>query len=142
MLRLSSFLPYRLSVAANAVSQRIALAYRARFGLRIPEWRVIAVVAERGEATQAELAAATAMDRMGISRAVAGLMARGLLVRRPAPADRRTHALALTAEGEALYREIAPAALALEAGLLASFSEAERAQLMDLLARLEACARS
>lgn len=142
MLRLATFLPYRLSVASNAVSQRIAAAYRTRFGLRIPEWRVLAVVAERERATQAELVSATAMDKMSVSRAVAALVARGLLARAAAPADRRTRALALTADGQALYEEIAPLALALEAELLAPFTEAERAHLMTLLQRLEACAQS
>ncbi|TPE61140.1 MarR family transcriptional regulator [Sandaracinobacter neustonicus] len=141
MLRLQDFLPYRLSIASNAVSDRVAHAYQARFGLKIPEWRVIAVVAEQGRATQAGLVAATQMDKMTISRAVGALVERGLLVRSTAD-DRRTLQLALTEDGKALHSEIAPLALGIEAELLAGFSESERAQLLALLARLEACARS
>ena len=37
--RLSEFLPYLLAVTATTVSDRIAETYRARFGIRIPEWR-------------------------------------------------------------------------------------------------------
>jgi DNA-binding MarR family transcriptional regulator len=139
-LILDRFLPYRLSVASNAVSERIAAAYRARFGLRIPEWRVLAVVAE-GAATQADLVRRTAMDKMQVSRAVSALVARGLLVRARA-ADRRTRALALSRDGAQLYAEVVPAALALEEELLAPLLPAERASLMALLARLEDCARS
>jgi DNA-binding MarR family transcriptional regulator len=139
-LILDRFLPYRLSVASNAVSERIAAAYRARFGLRIPEWRVLAVVAE-GAATQADLVRRTAMDKMQVSRAVSALVARGLLVRARA-ADRRTRALALSRDGAQLYAEFVPAALALEEELLAPLLPAERASLMALLARLEDCARS
>ena len=139
MLRLRHFLPYRLSLASNAVSDRVAHVYQARFGLKIPEWRVIAVVAEQASATQAALVAATQMDKMTISRAVAALVERGLLARARA-SDRRTLELALTAEGEALYAEIAPLALGIEAELLEGFSPAERTQLMALLERLEACA--
>ena len=159
MLRLRHFLPYRLSLASNAVSDRVAHVYQARFGLKIPEWRVIAVVAEQAHATQAGLVAATQMDKMTVSRAVAALVAatqmdkmtisravaalveRGLLARARA-SDRRTLELALTAEGEALYAEIAPLALGIEAELLEGFSPAERTQLMALLQRLEACAIS
>lgn len=138
MLRLDQFLPYRLSVASNAVSHRIAAAYRSRFGLKIPEWRVLAVVAERGGADQAELVAATAMDKMTVSRAVAALSARGLIARDGPASDRRTRRLRLTRDGAALHAEIAPLALALEADLLAALSPREREQLIDLLRRLEA----
>jgi DNA-binding MarR family transcriptional regulator len=123
------------------VSDRVAHVYQARFGLKIPEWRVIAVVAEQAHATQAGLVAATQMDKMTVSRAVAALVDRGLLVRAQA-SDRRTLELALTAEGQALYAEIAPLALGIEAELLHGFSEAERDQLMTLLTRLEACAKT
>jgi DNA-binding MarR family transcriptional regulator len=140
MLRLAQFLPYRLSIASNAVSDRVAHVYQARFGRKIPEWRVIAVVAEQAHATQAGVVAATQMDKMTVSRAVAALVDRGLLARAQA-SDRRTLGLALTAEGKALYAEIAPMALGIEAELLSGFSIEERDQLVDLLTRLEACAK-
>lgn len=139
-LILDRFLPYRLSVASNAVSERIAAAYRSRFGLRIPEWRVLAVVAE-GAATQADLVRMTAMDKMQVSRAVSALVGRGLLIRARA-SDRRTLALAMSSEGERLYAEVVPAALALEEELLAPLLPDERASLMALLTRIEDCARS
>ncbi|WP_199553537.1 MarR family winged helix-turn-helix transcriptional regulator [Sandaracinobacteroides hominis] len=141
MLRLSEFLPYRLSIASNAVSDRVAAVYQSRFGLKVPEWRVIAVVAEGGRMAQAALVAATQMDKMTVSRAVAALVERGLLSRAPA-GDRRTLELGLTAEGAALYEEISPLALKMEEELFGSFSAAERAQLMQLLRRTEACAKS
>ncbi len=141
MLRLSDFLPYRLSVTSNAVSDRVAGVYQARFGLKVPEWRVLAVVAEQGDATQAALVAATQMDKMTVSRAATALVARGLLARSTAE-DRRTLALRLTSAGEALHAEIAPMALGIERQLLAGFSSAERDQLMRLLMRLEGCAKS
>jgi DNA-binding MarR family transcriptional regulator len=140
MLRLSDFLPYRLSVTSNAVSDRVAGVYQARFGLKVPEWRVLAVVAEKARATQAALVAATQMDKMTVSRAATALVARGLLARSTAE-DRRTLELRLTPAGEALHAEIAPLALSIEQELLAGFSDGERDQLMRLLARLEGCAK-
>lgn len=141
MLKLADFLPYRLSIASNAVSDRVAAVYQARFGLKVPEWRVLAVIAERGQATQAALVDATQMDKMTVSRAATALVERGLLTRTRA-GDRRTLELSLSPEGAGLHGEIAPLAMAIEAGLLASFSAAERRQLMDFLQRLEACAKS
>ncbi|MCL4674219.1 MAG: MarR family transcriptional regulator, partial [Sphingomonadaceae bacterium] len=54
-LRLDQFLPYQLSIASNAVSDRIAEVYREQFGLKIPEWRVMAVLGDKGALTQREL---------------------------------------------------------------------------------------
>ena len=141
MLKLLDFLPYRLSVVSNAISDRIARAYKVRFGLKIPEWRVVAVVAERELVTQAGLCEATAMDKMTVSRAVASLLQKGLLQMADG-ADKRTRMLSLSAAGRALYDEVAPLALELEAEILTGFSAAERSQLMILLDRLEACGKS
>jgi len=133
-------MPYRLSIASNAVSERVAAVYQARFGLKVPEWRVLAVIAERGRAAQAALVDATRMDKMTVSRAATRLVERGLLARTRA-GDRRTLELSLTPEGAALHGEIAPLAMAIEAELLAGFTPAERSQLLNLLQRLEACVR-
>ena len=53
-LNLDNFLPYRLSVASNALSSRIAAEYQNRFGLKIPEWRLMAVLGEGKPKTQRE----------------------------------------------------------------------------------------
>ena len=47
-LTLAEFLPYQLSITSNAVSDLIARSYQGRFGLKIPEWRVMAVLGEAG----------------------------------------------------------------------------------------------
>jgi DNA-binding MarR family transcriptional regulator len=139
-LRLAAFVPYRLSIATNTVSDVIAGAYRALFGLTIPEWRLIAVLAEKGSGTQFDLGAATRMDKVTVSRAAIALVARGLMGRSPNPHDRRSHLVALTAEGKALYDQAAPKALALEDAILDDFSADEVATLIAMLQRLEAAA--
>ena len=45
-LALDAFVPYRLSVLTNQVSSAIARHYADRFGLTIPEWRVMAVLGD------------------------------------------------------------------------------------------------
>ncbi len=139
-LRLDAFLPYRLSVASNAVSDAIASAYRALFGLAVAEWRLVAVIAEDASLTPQAIAARTRMDKVSVSRAAATLTARGLLRRTPNPADARSHLLALTPAGERLYAEVAPKALELEARLFDGWGVRDRAALETMLRRLEASA--
>jgi DNA-binding MarR family transcriptional regulator len=141
-LRLDAYLPYRLSVASNAVSGLIARAYQDRFGLTIPQWRLICVLAEDGGLTQVQLVARMVMDKVTVSRAAQGLLKRRLVARSDHHADGRSHVLALTAEGAGLHAEIAPLALAYEAALIAGLAPEEVALLKRLLTRLQSAAGS
>jgi DNA-binding MarR family transcriptional regulator len=134
--RLADFLPYRISITSNAVSDLIAREYRTRFGLKIPEWRLMAVLGDVGEATQRELVAATRMDKVAVNRATKTLGERGLIQRAPNMNDGRSHHLALTAAGQALYAEIMPLALQMEAQVLAVLDDDEQTQLASLLGKL------
>jgi DNA-binding MarR family transcriptional regulator len=135
-LPLDAFLPYRLVTAGNAVSRLIARAYDDRFGLSVPEWRVMCVLAESGPVNLNAVAARLLMDRSHVARA-----AQGLLKRRLAHvAEPRGRLLALTAEGLGLHGEIAPLALAYEAALIAGLAPGEVALLKRLLNRLQAAA--
>lgn len=140
VLELDGYLPYRLSVASNAVSSLIARAYQDRFGLTIPQWRLVCVLAEDGALTQGQLVARTMMDKVTVSRAAHGIAKRGLVQRFDHHADGRSHVLALTPEGRALHAEISPLALAYEVALIAGLSPDEVALLKRLLARLQAAA--
>ncbi len=137
---LADFLPYQLSIASNAVSGRIAELYQARFDLKIAEWRVMAVLGEAEARTQRELAALTLMDKVAVNRACRVLEDRGLVGRQPNARDGRSHHVALTEQGRAIYSQIMPLARDVEAQLLGPFSDRERAQLREMLARLRTSA--
>jgi DNA-binding MarR family transcriptional regulator len=139
-LKLDAYLPYRLSVASNAVSGLIARAYQDRFGLTIPQWRLVCVLAEDGGLTQGAIVARTGMDKVTVSRATQGLAQRRLVERSDHQADGRSHVLALSLEGQRLYAEVAPLALAYEAALIAGLAPKEVDQLKRLLTRLQAAA--
>lgn len=139
-LHLDSFLPYRLSVAANAVSKRIAAAYADAFDLKIPEWRLIAVLNARGDLTQQALVSATLMDKVAVSRAALLLEKKRYVVRREHKDDARARILSLTPKGQTLYARIAPVARGHEQAILKSFTPSEIATLHALLARVEAAA--
>ncbi len=135
-LDLDRFLPYRLSVLTNRVSQAIARHYSERFNLGIPEWRVMAVLGQSAGLSARELAQRTAMDKVQVSRAVAQLVRKKRVRRQGDEADGRITRLALTERGRAIYDEIVPLALHLEDTFLAALTPAERAQLDRLLAKL------
>src|SRR5262249_32630212 len=73
-LRPADYLPYRLSVASNEVSRLIARAYEDRFGITIPQWRILANLGERGPLTPLEIGRCTVMDKVTVSRAAQGLV--------------------------------------------------------------------
>jgi DNA-binding MarR family transcriptional regulator len=124
------------------VSSAIAGAYSQRFGLSIPEWRVMAVLAQQSDLSAAQVAERTAMDKVAVSRAVSRLLARGRLERRTAPADRRKSMLSLSNEGRNIYAEVVPVALRLERSLLAVLGEADRQALERILDTLLEHART
>lgn len=135
-MKLDSYLPYRLAAASNRVSRMVARAYHARSGLTIWEWRVIAVLGEGVPRTAQELSEAAAMDKVSVSRAVRVLVERGLISRTRNEADRRSASLRLTADGQTVYDDVAPVALAAEEELLEGMSEADVEAFLRVLDRL------
>ena len=117
-LILEDFLPYRLSVLSHTISTTIAKVYDKRFGLSIPEWRVIAILGRFPGLSAVEVADRTMMDKVAVSRAVTKLIRNGRIDRQFADADRRRSILNLTEAGRRVHDEIAPLALAFEAELL------------------------
>ena len=135
-LTLAEFLPYQLSITSNAVSDLIARAYRGKFALKIPEWRLMVVLGEVASATQRQLVSATAMDKVTVNRASKALEERGLIGRAPNAADGRSHHLALTKTGRELYDQIVPKALSIEAELATILGSGEAKALQAMLAQL------
>jgi DNA-binding MarR family transcriptional regulator len=136
-LRLDDFIPYRLSITSNAVSDAIATAYEAFFALKIPEWRLMTVVADQDGITQQAVCARTRMDKVMVSRGAIALAERGLLARKPNRADKRSHLLVLSPAGWALYAEIVPKARELEARIFAGFDREALDGFVTMLAQIE-----
>lgn len=141
MPRLARFLPYKLSIASNAVSDRIAREYQSRFGLKIPEWRIMAVLGDSGPLTPRALGRATLMDKVAVSRACRTLETRELAAREPHENDGRSHVLGLTSTGQDVFEEIMEHALEIEERLFETLEPGERKTLAGLLDRVYAKAR-
>ncbi|MEJ6011881.1 MarR family winged helix-turn-helix transcriptional regulator [Novosphingobium aquae] len=134
--RLTDFLPYLMAITSNAVSSRIADEYRLRFGLRIPEWRVMAVLGDGGSMTQREMVNATVMDKVAINRACKVLEERGLVARSPNQRDGRSHHLELTGEGRALYAQVMPMTYEMFERIFTRIEPSEQEALKTLLSRI------
>ena len=134
--RLADFIPYRLAITSNAVSSLISGEYHSEFGLKIPEWRIMAVLGDAGLLTQRDLVRATLMDKVAVNRACKMLGERGLVARSPNAADGRSHHLWLTDLGRAMYDRIWPNALTTYEKIFAALSPAETAKLRALLDKL------
>jgi DNA-binding MarR family transcriptional regulator len=133
---LEHFLPYRLSVLTNTMSRAFARTYGKRFGLSIPEWRVMAVLGRFAPLSANEVAERTAMDKVRVSRAVARLMKVGLIDRAIDSGDRRRSALKLSRAGRRVHEGIVPMARRFEAVFMAALSDEDRATLDRLMTRL------
>ena len=137
-LELERFLPYRLSILSNRISQQIAREYQDRFDLSMTEWRVMAVLAryDGEELSASAVAARTEMDKVAVSRALSGLIAAKRVARRAHAGDRRRSVLRLTAAGWKVHDAVAPLARAHERRLLARLGAEERAVLERVLDKL------
>lgn len=132
---LTEFLPYQLAVAASRVSRAFAERYREEFGISIPEWRVLAHLAQSGAVSVREINARVDMDKSKVSRAAARLERAGLVSKAGHPEDRRLIALDLTDTGRALVARIVPQARTYQAELEAHLGE-DAPALRRALARL------
>lgn len=138
MLKLETFLPYRINVLAKRISKELARRYQDQFGITIPEWRVIAILGTEQPLSSNDIVERSQMDKAKVSRAVAGLVDRGYLAREVHPQDQRLLRLSFTDTGLALYQRVAPLALDWERQLLDCLEPAERLLLTGLLDRLDA----
>ena len=135
-LRLREFLPYRLSVLSNTISRRIADLYDREFGLSIWQWRVMAVTGDAPGISATEIGQRTAMDKVAVSRAVAGLIEIGYLERKASEEDARRSMLYLTPAGKSVYDDIVPMAIAEEQALESVLTPDERRELTRLMEKL------
>ncbi len=138
ILRLQEFLPYRLSVLSNLVSGLIATEYSDRFRLSIPQWRIMAVLAEHEELMARDIEPIVRMDKVAISRAVRVLAERRYVRRRASQDDGRVTWLSLTAAGRRVYQQVRPIAQRHEDRLLDALNQREIDTLWQLLDKLDA----
>jgi len=136
-LQLGDFVPFRLNRLAVEVSEHLSAIYRERFGLDVPEWRVMATVGPVRGCTAQYIAGSTRMHKTRVSRAIAHLEQKGLMTRATSSEDRREMELRLTKAGRRMYGELVPLALERERTLLACMTKEQLRAFTSGLDRLE-----
>jgi DNA-binding MarR family transcriptional regulator len=137
-LDLFRFVPFRLNRLAAEVSAALSGEYQERYGLDIPEWRVLATLGFRDDPCSAQYVVhCTRTHKSTISRAVTTLMRRQLIERVENEADRREFRLRMTRKGQALYEELIPRLKRKEQEILSCLSVQERKAFAAALGKIE-----
>src|ERR1700682_1176528 len=137
-LDLFRFVPFRLNRLAAEVSAALSGEYQQRYGLDIPEWRVLATLGFRNDACSAQyIAHCTRTHKSTISRAVTALMTRQLVERVENEDDRREYRLRLTRKGKAEDGKVIPRLKRKEQEILSCLSAQERRDFALMLGKIE-----
>jgi DNA-binding MarR family transcriptional regulator len=137
VVQLNQFVPYRMVHLASNISLALSKIYKQKFDITIPEWRVLAQLAQQQKLYSKNIGEITSMDKSKVSRAVKALEIKHCLVRQVDKQDNRAAYLSLTAKGLALYQEIAPKALQWERQLVGVLDINEHRDLMNILDKLD-----
>jgi DNA-binding MarR family transcriptional regulator len=130
---LEHFLPYRLSVLTNTISEGLARRYRDLQPLSVTEWRILAVLGRFPGLVASDVCERTAMDKVAISRAVRSLMEKGMLDRQQDRGDRRKRRLFVSpGRGQRVLKQVVPVALQYERRLVESLDAGE----VEVLSRI------
>jgi DNA-binding MarR family transcriptional regulator len=128
---------YRVHATAGPLVVRMC---ERDYGITRREWRVLSCLADVEGVLSSALALRTLLDRAQTSRSITSLTDKGLVRREPKPSDRREVHVFLTERGRAVYAEVFPRIAAIQRELLSPFSDEERRQFGEHLARLQASA--
>ncbi|QNA85477.1 MarR family transcriptional regulator [Sphingomonas sp. So64.6b] len=96
-------LPYRLLLLAKMIDRATARQVRDGAGLTLAEWRVLAHAVVLGDANASRIAAAAAVDRAEVSRALLSLEKAGLVTREADPNHGKRQQVNVSPEGLALH---------------------------------------
>lgn len=139
---IKDLISYRLHVLANLSARWAETRYQDRFGLKLLEWRAMALLGGYAPQSLNELARGAGLEKSYASRTVAGLIKRGLVVSSPDDRDGRGKRFTLTRSGKSLYRKVFDDAVERSAAWLSVLSDKEAAALMEMLERLTEQART
>ncbi len=127
------FLIYKVGILRRLLDRYSGPALTDQSGLTVAEWRVLTHLYAWSPITARQLCLRIHADKAEISRACAGLVARGLASRRADASDRRSAQLAITPRGERLHDSIIPLRRAQQDALEELLTAREIAELHRLL---------
>jgi len=136
-VQLNQFVPYRMVNLAANISLALSKIYKQEFDITIPEWRVLAQLAQQQKLYAKDIGEITSMDKSKVSRAVKVLENKHYLIRKTDKNDNRAAYLSLTTHGMMLYQKIVPKALQWERHLMTVLDTKEHRYLMKILDKLD-----
>ncbi|MDM0000063.1 MarR family winged helix-turn-helix transcriptional regulator [Variovorax sp. J22P240] len=121
-----------VNLTARPFQQRVGRQHQ----LTLNEWRAMAVLGARPGLTATQVADLTGLDKMAVSRALAGLQRHKRLHRHEDPTDLRRSRLYLSSIGKALYATASSQAREREAELFAGVDTEELRRMNATLDKL------
>ena len=137
---LQLFITYRLSMLSGKLNRQANRVLKKAGNLRVPEWRILALLNLHGEMNGSRIADLVNVDPGLVSRSLRALEARGLIATRRSDDDRRNALTSLTAAGRALHAKVLPAMQRRQQYLLSVLTADERAALLRITDKLQIAA--
>jgi DNA-binding MarR family transcriptional regulator len=133
----AELLSYRVLRLSNTLALHSSRYYREQFGLTLPEWRTMSVIASRRSTTARDISRVLATDKGWVGISVESLWRRGYLTRSTDKQDRRRTLLGLTTKGKEMHAAILSAAQRRQRRLLAALPVDDAERLIASLDRLQ-----
>lgn len=135
-LPVEQFLTYRLHALHSALNRQASIILERASGLRLPEWRVIALLGTGATLNATRIGQISAIDKGLLSRILAGLKKRGLISIETDANDRRSSMVALTAKGRAVYDKTIPHMQARQRALMQALNKSEQIAVFSIIGKL------
>jgi DNA-binding MarR family transcriptional regulator len=146
-LKINEFLTFHLLRLASIAKSSVAREYLDPAGLSVPEWRLLATVANFSPLPFSDITAMTTMDKGQVSRTLRSAQGKGLVATELVPTEKRGTGesssssisrvlVSITPSGRALYQKVMPVAQRYQAGLIGLMSADERRVMLDVLQRV------
>lgn len=127
----------KLNVVNVKMSRQIGQAVQKLADLRLPEWRILALLAEAGSLSQADIRNQIGMDKGQISRTVKNMLANDLVASEAGAAKTRNVRLSLTEKGASVHERVGVMMEQRNAELLGMLTPEQKTSLFEGLERIE-----
>lgn len=130
------YVPALLTVLASTLTNNASIFYRQNFGIGLTDWRIMYRLSSEPWITAHRVCEVSALDKAVVSRSIAWMESRGLVLVRGDTADARRRLLALSPAGLDLHDRITLVALERERNFLDGLTENEVTETIRLLTKL------
>ncbi len=137
-LTVDHFITTLMSQVVNAMRRSATLPYAQQFGLTVPEWRILALLAHAQRMPFAELVVQSTSDKALVSRTLRQLEQRGLVaLEAEGSTPRKRLHCSITPEGLALHDQVIPVARKRQAAMIRLMTPEERRVVYGALRRVQ-----